>query len=71
MGSCRECNKRHNTLLHLESTLTKKFESESEDVSSAEKGKVVAISVNHVSFKQSKQVLFAIATIKVNDSKSY
>ncbi|XP_011169783.2 uncharacterized protein LOC105202801 [Solenopsis invicta] len=69
IGPCRKCNKRHNTLLHLESTVTKKPESKSEDASSAEDGKVVATSINHVSFKQGKQVLLATATVKVNDSK--
>ena len=53
-GSCRKCNKRHNTLLHLEQ-VTKQPESDTTKTSSPqEKEHVVSTSVNHISVSQSK-----------------
>ncbi|XP_024868250.1 uncharacterized protein LOC112452343 [Temnothorax curvispinosus] len=69
LGLCRKCNKRHNTLLHLEQSTTKTSESTTEDTSTANQEKVVATSVNHSALKPSKQVLLATALVKITDSK--
>ncbi|XP_025995820.2 uncharacterized protein LOC105202869 [Solenopsis invicta] len=65
---CRQCNKRHNTLLHLEQALIKKAETLTESSSAAE-GKIVATSINHAASVQNKQVLLATAVVKVTDSR--
>jgi len=64
---CRECNKQHNTLLHLEST--KKSDSTLEDVNNSVKDKVVATSVSHVSPETNKYALLATAIVVIADSK--
>ncbi|XP_071642775.1 uncharacterized protein [Temnothorax longispinosus] len=67
-GSCRKCDKRHNTLLHLEYTTKPSGDSGSgDDFKNNEK--VVAISVNHSAVGQERQVLLATAIVNVLDIK--
>jgi len=57
------------TILHLEPTLAKKAEHTSEDANIADQRKVITTSVNHASFDQHKQVLFATAIVKTMDKR--
>ncbi|XP_071576231.1 uncharacterized protein [Temnothorax nylanderi] len=67
-GACRKCDKRHNTLLHLEHTTKPSVDSASGDDSKSNE-KVVATSVNHSAIGQERQVVLATAIVNVLDIK--
>lgn len=66
-GACRKCNKRHNTLLHLEQTPKKEAEIDSASSTGTIGEKSVASSVNLASVRQERQVLLATAIVNVLD----
>lgn len=68
-GSCRKCQKRHNTLLHLEQVPKNQTESAIEGVGSKDNETVVATSVNHSTVGQERQTLLATAIVNILDKK--
>ncbi|XP_067208463.1 uncharacterized protein [Linepithema humile] len=67
-GSCKKCNKRHNTLIHIESN--KQVENVENDASSSRPNpEPSAASVNHIACKEGHQFLLSMAIIQVKNAK--
>ncbi|XP_018368526.1 PREDICTED: uncharacterized protein LOC108764680 [Trachymyrmex cornetzi] len=66
-GACRRCNKRHNTLLHMESSSEATSEAMAKEVTT-EQEKVVAIGLSHKAVKQENQILLATALVNIADN---
>ncbi|XP_071652694.1 uncharacterized protein [Temnothorax longispinosus] len=68
-GSCKKCSKRHNTLLHMESTpQAKETETKYTDVVASVQSASLT-SVNHVTRLSGQHVLLSTAIIHVQDNK--
>lgn len=66
---CRECSKRHNTLLHRERVPEKKEEASADNTEYSNTDKTISASASHNSFDQNKQVLLATARVNMLDNR--
>lgn len=68
-GSYRKCNKRHNTLLHLEQ-VTKPPEADNmKTTTPLDKEHVISTSVNHAAVSQDRQVILATTIVNILDAR--
>lgn len=68
-GSCRKCDKRHNTLFHLDQVV-KQSESDTTKTSApSDREHVVATSVSHAAVSRDRQVILATAIVNILDAR--